>query len=872
MHAHQPGEAENAVSLLQWVWRSYFRTALIPLLLVEVVFVSIYLASNHLATQENIAAVRTIASDELRRIAQRETVTIQKQLTSVSQITDLFRRQTAQILQTPFDPGAAEQNRYAYSADGVYYTTRDNGGSALFYSGIVAVGSAQRDKAWRTAQLDPLMRDIQQTHPLVVQIYLNTFDSLNRIYPYFEVLSQYAPRLDIPSFNFYYLADAQHNPDRGAVWTDVYVDPAGQGWMVSCIAPVYRGDFLEGVVGLDVTVATITDTILNLTIPWQGYGVLISKAGALLALPRAGEDDWGLKELTTHSYTDFIRQNTFKPEAFNVYQRPQLALLRDQADGVMQLDLKGSQLAAWATIPETGWKLLVLVRTENIYAQASQLGHRLLVIGAWMIGGIILFYLIFFVLLYRRAYAMAHSIASPLQTLNALVDQIGQGHYVQQAPDFKVRELHQTAAGLVAMGEQLGAVNQRLQQAQQEAEQSRDAALEASRLKSEFLTTVSHEIRTPMNGVLGMLDLLLSTPLEATQRKFALTAQTSGQTLLGVINNLLDFSRIETGAIELTRTPFSPTALIEGVADVLAPKAHEKRLELMTFVSPQVPILVSGDEGRLRQVLLNLLGNAVKFTDRGEITVRCEMRQATDHYVWLYVAVQDTGVGIPPAARSRLFQPFTQVDGSNTRRFGGVGLGLILCKRLIERMGGEIGVDSGNDVGTTFWFRAPLGRVEGEPQPLHRNRIGDAPRILVVDSGAHSRELLQEYLLSWNMRPVTVANADAALAMLNAAAADPWDALIVGLAPDGEDFGRLAAGLQERPALLALPRLLITSSDQSRRSVQALALGFGAILTKPVHQSQLFNCLAELLDQTAAPLSKSKLAPEPEPEPEPKTR
>jgi hypothetical protein len=396
MTAKYPIANNGATSLLQWVWRSYFRAALIPLLLVEVAFIAIYLAATHLATQENIAAVRAIATEELRRIAQRESVVIQQQLAAISRITDLFRRQTVPILATPFDPGPEERNRYAYSPEGVYYTTRDNGGGALFYSGAVPVGPKQREKAWRTARLDPLMRDIQQIHPLVAQIYFNTFDSLNRIYPYFEVLSQYAPRMDIPTYNFYYEADAAHNPGRGVVWTDVYVDPAGQGWMVSCIAPVYRDDFLEGVVGLDITVGTITDTILNLAIPWNGYGVLVSKTGTLLALPRAGEDDWGLKELTTHAYTDAIRQDTFKPEEFNIYRRAGFAGLQNQPEGEAALDLKGAQLAAWATIPETGWKLVVLVRESSIYAQANELGRRLFVIGAWMVGGIISCFICFF--------------------------------------------------------------------------------------------------------------------------------------------------------------------------------------------------------------------------------------------------------------------------------------------------------------------------------------------------------------------------------------------------------------------------------------------------------------------------------------------
>ncbi len=853
--------SRDATSLLKWVWRSYFRAALIPLLLVEVVFVVTYLIANHLATQENIAAVQTLATDELRRITQREAVTIQKQLAAISQVTDTFRRQTARILRTPFEPGPDERDRYALSPEGVYHTTRANDGGALFYSGIVPVGPEQREKAWRTAQMDPLMRDIQQTHPLVVQLYLNTFDSLNRIYPYVEVLSQYPPGMDIPSFNFYYEADAQHNPSRGVVWTDVYVDPAGQGWMVSCIAPVYRDDFLEGVVGLDITVATITDTILNLAIPWQGYGVLVGKTGTLLALPPAGEADWGLRELTAHAYNDFIRQDTFKPEAFNVYQRPAFAILRDRSEGEAALDLNGHRLAAWATIPETGWKLLVLAPEANIYAQASQLGRRLLVIGFWMIGGIILFYGVFFVVLYRRARIMARTIAEPLATIDGLVERIGQGDYEQQAPNFKVRELQNTAVGLVAMGRQLGVANQRLLVAQQEAEQARDAALEASRLKSEFLATVSHELRTPLSGVLGMLELLLDTPLEARQRRFALTAWQSGQSLLRVINDILDVSRIETGRIELTRTPFSPVALVEGVADVLAPKAHEKRLNLTVFVAPQTPVRVNGDEGRVRQVLLNLLSNAIKFTKHGEIGVRCEPGQATDRYVWLNFTVTDTGIGIPVAARGRLFQPFTQVDGSNTRPFGGAGLGLSICKRLVELMGGEIGMESEEGAGSTFWFRVPLDVVEQGPARPPRIREQDAPRVLLVEQSGRGGELLRDYLLSWGMRPVVTTSASEALAALAEAADEPFAALLVGLELDGVELQRFLVGLERLPSLAAIPRLLLAEPDEKGLDARSQALGFSAWLAKPVRQALLFDRLVDVLGPGAAPAAEPVVGP-----------
>ncbi|MGB4948195.1 MAG: ATP-binding protein [Candidatus Competibacter denitrificans] len=720
-------DPRSAIPLLKWVWRSYFRAALMPLLLVEVVFVIIYLTANHLATQENIETVRTIATDELRRIAQREAVAIQKQLEAISQSTDLFRRQTARILQIPFEPDKDERKRYAYSPDGVYYTTQDNGGSALFYSGAVPVGAEQREKVWRTVQLDPLMRDLRQTHPLVVQVYLNTHDSLNRIYPYFNVLGHYQPKLDIPQFNFYYEADAQHNPQRGVVWTDVYVDPAGQGWMVSSIAPVYRENFLEGVIGLDVTVATIANTILNLAIPWQGYGLLVSKTGTLLALPSAGEADWNLRELTTHAYTDYIRQDTFKPEEFNIDRRPAFAPVRARPEGVAPLELNGPQLAAWATVPETGWKLVVMVREANIHAQANQLGHRLFMIGLWMIGGIILFYGIFFAVLYRRARLMASIIAQPLEVVDNLVERIGQGDYQQQVPNFKVRELQKTAICLVAMGKQLGVANGQLRLAQEEAERARDAALEASRLKSEFLGTVSHELRTPLNSILGMLDLLLKTTLDHRQQRFALTARQSSEALFQLISDILDLSRIEAGQIELQQMPFSPTALIQELAKVINTKASEKSLGFNVFVAPQTPTFARGDEGRLRQVALNLLSNAIKFTEHGEIVLRCEPapEAAKDGKIWLRFSVADTGVGIAPAAQARLFEPFTQLDGSISRRFGGIGLGLCIAKRLVERMGGTLGVDSEEGKGSTFWFYVPLGQMD-----LH---VGLPPGIMLED-------------------------------------------------------------------------------------------------------------------------------------------
>jgi signal transduction histidine kinase len=717
------GDAHATVPLRGWVQRAYFRAVLLPLLCVELVIISIYLLANRSATRANQQALELLADEELARLAQREASAIDKQLAAVAQTAEMFRRQVGLALDTPHDPGPDEVARYAYTPDGVvYYTARDNGGAAMFYSGLVPVGPAQRDKALRTARLDPLMRDIVDAHALVVQIYVATADSLHRIYPYLDVLSHLPPRMDPRDYNFYYEADATHNPGRHVVWTEAYVDPAGQGWMTSCIAPVYAGDVLQAVVGLDVTIEAVRESVLDLHIPWAGYGVLVTEQGSILALPRAGEADFGLRELTRHEYTGKVGADHFKPEGFDLRAREDLAVLAralaEARAGQGRFDVGGQRLVAWAEIPQTGWKLLIVVPEANIYAHADEIGATLYRIGAWMIGGLMLFYAVFLWVLGRRWRRMASSISAPLEQVDALVARIGHGDTVQDAPRFPVTELDNTARSLLTMSEQLAAARRRLQEAQREAEQARDQALEASRLKSEFLATVSHEIRTPMNGVLGMLCLLLDTALDDEQRDFARAAEESGRALLAIVNDILDLAKIEAGKLEVTAEPFAPAEVVERAADVLAPRAYEKGLTLMTFLDPRAPNVVCGDAGRLRQVLINLIGNAVKFTEPGgQISVRLLTDPEVGDHHMLRFTVTDTGIGIPEEVRSRLFQPFTQVDGSATRRHGGTGLGLSICKRLVELMGGEIGMDSRPGRGSTFWFRLPFARDPAAPEP-----------------------------------------------------------------------------------------------------------------------------------------------------------
>lgn len=310
-----------------------------------------------------------------------------------------------------------------------------------------------------------------------------------------EVLTTYTPMMDVPRFNFYYEADAVHNPNRSVVWTDVYVDPAGQGWMASAIQPVYSGDFLEGVNGLDITVATLVDQVLALQIPWAGYGVLVSRSGTIMALPRGGEADFGLTELLTHDYQEAIKQDTFKPDEFNLFKRKDLGelgrMLERDAQGTVGTNLAGAgKTVSWNTVQATGWKLLIVVSDAEIESQAVSLSYRISTLLYIMIGGIVVFYVGFFLYLYYKAKRMSQDIAQPLTEINDTVRSIGQGNYEQVAKPVAVIELDETSRGVVEMGRRLGEEKAALLRTQDELTMAKEGAESAAKAKTEFLATM----------------------------------------------------------------------------------------------------------------------------------------------------------------------------------------------------------------------------------------------------------------------------------------------------------------------------------------------------------------------------------------------
>ncbi len=524
------------------------------------------------------------------------------------------------------------------------------------------------------------------------------------------------------------------------------------------------------------------------------------------------------------------------------YQAPNAATLASRGAYLTakeQMLLGYAKSSGYRTFTGLGWTVFVAQNSTEAFGQIKMLRREFLAL-----------FLATTLLVVLVAVAMARGISTPIRSLTELANRVAAGDLTKTIVVDAQDEVGALASSFNRMTVDLRRSRDELVQTNQALVDARDHALEVSQLKSHFLANMSHEIRTPMNGVLGMTELLLATSLTERQRRLADTVYRSGSALLKIINDILDFSKIEAGKMELEHIDFDLRQVVEEAVDMFTEQAQRKGLELFCAIPADLPTAVQGDPGRLRQVLINLLGNAIKFTDRGEVGVRLAVQQDAPSHVVIRCTVSDTGIGIAPESQADVFEPFTQADGSSTRKYSGTGLGLSIVKQLISLMHGTIAVESTVGVGSQFVFSVQL-----EKQPVvetrhktARSNLADR-RVLIVDDNDTNRVILEEQVAGWRMRSTSVDSGPAALAALRTAAARgaPFDIALLDFQMPGMDGLQLGAEIAADPSIAAVKRVMLTSVGQPADGPTVAMAGILLLLTKPVRQSELYNGLLNLL-------------------------
>lgn len=452
-------KVNKIISLNNHILATLKKVSIYPMIILLLFFLIFHYTVHSWYQKVLVSSLEQEVESKIEEVSNMQKEIISNRLIEIENLSKFYSMNIIDSLNGNNQISLIDKDRLGFSEEGVYYTKKDKtpSGIAVFYSGFMEIGEKEIQKVHKLFSSEKFMINLLKSNPLVSSIYFNSFDTLNIIYPYFEVLQQFPPKIDVREMNFYYEADPEHNPEKKPVWTDAYLDPAGHGWLISSLAPVYIGNFIEGVTGIDITIETITKSILDLNIPWDGYGLLINKEGIILATPSKGELDWNIKELTKHTYNNIIIENTFKPENFNiVFNNPDNEVIKEimqSEKGTSKIFLKGKEkFISWRTIPQTGWKLMILADGTKVLEPVNNVLKRIETFEWFVLILFILFQLIYLTYIIKKSYRISNDISYPLICIEEAFSDIEKGNFNPKIPEFEVKEFRATSEKLLTMG------------------------------------------------------------------------------------------------------------------------------------------------------------------------------------------------------------------------------------------------------------------------------------------------------------------------------------------------------------------------------------------------------------------------------------
>ncbi|AXX88840.1 hypothetical protein CKA55_03095 [Arcobacter suis] len=677
----------------------FVKFSLIPILVVEVALIILYFSINSYISSKNITLLLQEAQSHSQAILENEATIISDKLAEVSRMASILQYTHQNIMANPKQFGLPNgKPQFDVAQNGVFYKTNKIG-SSLYYSAKTQITETEKNKAIFTEAMDMSLKSIVDINPNIIAAYFNTWDNMNRLYPFIDkVYEQYGTHIQMEDYNFYYLADLKHNPEKKPVWTSAYLDPAGNGWMLSCVVPIYNKDFLEGVTGLDITINNLVKNILNRKLPYNANLFMVDKEGMIIAMPEKIETLLELKELKEHLYTDSILKTISKPEEFNILtnKSPFASHFKDLIENktpYATLKIADKEyLTLQQNIDETHWKLMILIDKENIFASIEHLKNLSNKIGYAAIIFLLFFYVIFFYLLLKRITIFSDSITKPIIDLSNQTSQISQDNKKVTLLESNISEIYQLNVNFVSMINELNERTKKLYDAKIFAE-------EANKSKDDFLANMSHELKTPLNSINIISDVMIknkSGNLDEKQIKNLEIVHKCGKDLLYLINDVLDLSKLDAKQNHIHNTKINLKNFMTSIYEMFLAQIKAKNIELIFKIDDNLDYIYN-DQNKIKQIIRNLLSNALKFTEKGKIYFIVK-----DDKNNIKIIIQDEGIGIPQDKIEYIFDRFKQLDGSTTRKYGGTGLGLSICKEIITLLNGEIKVTSEQNKGSTF--------------------------------------------------------------------------------------------------------------------------------------------------------------------------